>query len=107
MNQEAANLEVEVGHSWPAAEWRDVHVVLAVSGGADSVAMLRAVAKVKEHDGGAGRLYVAHLNHGSRGAEAEADQDWLASLCDRHKLPLELGRADVPALAGEQGDGWE
>ena len=36
-------VEVAVAAAWPPADWCDVHVVLAVSGGPDSVALLRAV----------------------------------------------------------------
>ena len=42
-------------------------LVVAVSGGADSVALLRSLAEVHS-----GRLVVAHFNHGLRGAESEA-----------------------------------
>ena len=87
-------------------EWCDSHVVLAVSGGADSVAMLRAMAALKAAYGGAGKLYVAHLNHGLRGDAADADEAWLKTLCERLEVPLEVEKADVSALAAEQGDGW-
>ena len=103
----AAEFERQLGASWPAAEWCDTHVVLAVSGGADSVALLGAMAALKAANGGAGQLYVAHLNHGLRGADADADAAWLAALCERWALPLEIGKADVASLAAEQGDGWE
>ncbi len=96
-----------LAENWLPEAWRDTHVVLAVSGGADSVAMLRAMTAIKACYGGTGRLYVAHLNHGLRGAEAEADEAWLATLCDRLGVPLETSKADVKSLATEQGDGWE
>ena len=88
-------------------EWCDTHVVLGVSGGADSVAMLRAMAALKERHGGRGKLYVAHLNHGLRGSAADADEGWLRSLCERQKLILDIERMDVSAISAEQGDGWE
>ena len=69
MTLHPANLEAALVEAWPAAEWRDLHVVLAVSGGADSVAMLRAAIAVKRRVGGPGQLYVAHLNHGLRPAK--------------------------------------
>jgi tRNA(Ile)-lysidine synthase len=103
----SAEFQRQLGASWPAAEWCDTHVVLAVSGGADSVALLGAMAVFKAANGGAGQLYVAHLNHGLRGADADADAAWLAALCERLALPLEIGKADVSSLAAEQGDGWE
>jgi len=100
-------LETALTGAWPAAEWRDVHALLAVSGGADSVAMLRAAWAAKQRFGGEGRLYAAHFNHGLRPADASADETWLAALCNRLEVPLEIGRCDVTALAAEQGDGLE
>ena len=100
-------LELAVATAWPPADWCDMHVVLAVSGGPDSVALLRAVSALKQHAGGRGRLFVAHLNHGLRGPDAAADQIWLRLLCDRLGLSLHVGTTDVAALASDQGDGWE
>ena len=100
-------LESRIASAWPAADWRDVHVLVAVSAGPDSVAMLRALWTLKQREGGRGTLYVGHLNHQSRGAESDADQQWLERLCHQLGTPLEVGRADPAALAAEQGDGWE
>jgi tRNA(Ile)-lysidine synthase len=100
-------LERRLAESWPVREWGDTHVVLGVSGGADSVAMLRAMASLKESYGGRGRLYVAHLNHGMRGSAADADEDWLRSLCERLKVLLDVARMDVSLIPAQQGDGWE
>ena len=49
--------------------------VIAVSGGADSVALLRALL-----DAGVGPVVAAHLNHGLRGAESDADAEFVHSL---------------------------
>jgi tRNA(Ile)-lysidine synthase len=84
-----------------------LHVVLAVSAGPDSVAMLRAALRLKNAAGGSGRLTVAHLNHGLRRSDADADEAWLRTLCQRLEVPLEVGKADVDELAAEQGDGLE
>lgn len=107
MAKEPANLESMFVDAWPPDAWRDVHVVLAVSGGADSVAMLRGAIAVKQRAGGAGRLFVAHLNHGIRPVEAAEHAVWLGELCRRLGVPLKIGSADVPALAASQGDGIE
>jgi tRNA(Ile)-lysidine synthase len=101
------DLERRLAESWPVRDWCDTHVVLGVSGGADSVAMLRAMIALKTRHGGPGILHVAHLNHGLRGSAADADQDWLASLCERLKVVFDAGKTDVSAVAAEQGDGWE
>lgn len=94
--------------------------VVAVSGGADSVALLRALVEV-----GTGHLTVAHFDHGLRGAESDADAAFVRELADRLGLPFRLGRgeltADAPGLeaaarrqrydwlagvAAEVGAGW-
>jgi tRNA(Ile)-lysidine synthase len=100
------NFERRVAAAWPADVWRDSHVVLGVSAGPDSVAMLRAVLAAKDDCGGEGRLFVAHYNHATRGADADADQSWLESLCRRLNLQLESARAG-PAAIESHGDGWE
>ncbi|MFO0957359.1 MAG: tRNA lysidine(34) synthetase TilS [Isosphaeraceae bacterium] len=64
-------------------------VVAAVSGGSDSVGLLRAADRL------AGelrvRLIVAHLDHGARGEASEADARFVAELADRLKWPSVLG----------------
>ncbi len=69
--------------------------------------MLRAALAIKQRCGGNGRLYVAHLNHGLRGEESDADAEWLKMLCGKLGVPLEIGKTDVSAIADRQGDGWE
>jgi len=93
--------------AWPALGWRDTHVVLAISGGADSVAMLRAAEVVKRRRGGNGKLFVAHLNHSLRGCESDADAEWIADLCRQLGIPSEIGKCDLAAIAENQGDGME
>lgn len=100
-------LEAQVARAWPTQSWCDLHVVAAVSGGPDSVALLRALCALKASVGGKGALYVAHLNHQLRGADAALDQAWLEVLCHRLNVPLVVGEADIAALADDQGDGWE
>jgi tRNA(Ile)-lysidine synthase len=87
-------LERRVSETWPGCLWRDSHVVLAVSGGPDSVAMLRAVLSLKRSNGGIGQLLVAHFNHALRGPAANEDQAWLESLCTRLNVSVMTGRPD-------------
>ncbi len=98
-------LETKLTAVWPPEAWQDVTVLLAVSGGADSVAMLRAMRALKT--AGPGRLLVAHFNHQLRGAESAADENFVAALCRDLDLPCETGRGHVAALAGREGDGLE
>ena len=100
-------LERRLAENWPVREWSDTHVVLGVSGGADSVALLRAMAALRERHVGRGKLYVAHLNHGLRGDAADADEGWLRSLCERLRLALDVEKMEISAIAAQQGDGWE
>ena len=100
-------LEQRLAHGWPPSGWADLHVVAAVSAGADSVAMLRLLLAIKRRVGGSGTLYVAHVNHQLRGADADADEAWLARLCRQLGVPLDVSRVDVAALAAAEGDGCE
>lgn len=70
-------------------------VAVAVSGGADSVALLRALVELKVDLGIV--LSLAHFHHGIRGAEADSDQEFVRELADRLGLQLHLGSGDSPA----------
>ena len=72
-------------------------VVAAVSGGADSVALLHVLRRLDIP------LSVAHLNHGIRSAEADADEQFVKDLCRKLGVECVTARTDVPALAKEQG----
>lgn len=71
-------------------------LVVAVSGGADSVAMLHALATIAPAPGF--NLSVAHLNHRIR-PEAGQDADFVRDLCQQLGLELDEEQADVPAAA--------
>ncbi len=80
-------------------------VLLALSGGADSRFLLDVLAKRAERDGFS--ILLAHVHHGIRGETADRDCEFCASLADRYGLPIEILRADVPALAKASGRGLE
>ncbi len=88
------DLATQVSAAWPVEAWSAVNVLVAVSGGADSVALLRALLDLKSSAGGGGRIIVAHFNHALRGAESDADQAWLQATCDQLAIPLITGRGD-------------
>ena len=71
-------------------------VVVAVSGGADSVALLDILTRLEEEQL---RLVVAHLNHQLRGAASDGDEEFVAGLAQRYGLPFAARRVDVAALA--------
>src|SRR6266516_1907705 len=76
-------------------------IVVAVSGGADSLCLLHVLNRLC----GAGKryphlqLHVAHLNHKLRGVASSADADDVARLAAGWGLPATIGTIDVPALA--------
>lgn len=79
-------------------------LLAAVSGGADSVAMLRAVADVAA--GRALTVVAAHLHHGIR-PEAGEDATFVQNLCKRLAIDLHTERVDVPAAARASGQSVE
>ena len=76
-------------------------LVVGVSGGPDSLCLLHLLSRLAPEMGL--RLHVAHLNHGLRGAEADADADFVAEFAAGLGLPCTVGRADVAELAREAG----
>lgn len=84
-------------------------VVLMVSGGADSTALLvLAATSSLDIDDGRGsariareRLHVLHVNHQLRGIDAEEDEEFVRGLADRYGIPCTVCRADVAALAAQ------
>lgn len=63
-------------------------MLVAVSGGADSVALLRGLLQLREPL--QLTLRAAHLNHQLRGADADADADWVEALCRRCDVPCDI-----------------
>lgn len=74
-------------------------VICALSGGADSTALLFGLYLLKDRMGF--RLSAAHFNHHLRGEESDADEAFVRSLCDRLDIPLFVGGAEV--RAGKKG----
>lgn len=85
-------------------------VILMVSGGADSMALLHmAATEPLDLGDGAGlvrvaqeRLHVLHVNHLLRGADADADQHFVQATCDSLDIPCTVLRVDVAKLAQER-----
>jgi len=72
-------------------------VIVGVSGGADSVALLHILHRLGYE------LTAAHLNHSIRGAEADADETFVKNLCAKLGVECVTAKVDVPALAKEKG----
>ena len=88
---------------------RSAPLCVAVSGGADSVALLYTLVRLRAWLGAKPPygLSAAHFHHGIRGAEADADAAFVAELCDSLGVPLRVGRGDVPAEAARTGESPE
>ena len=84
---------------------RGDEVTVALSGGADSVALLWCLRKLAPELGI--RLQVAHFHHGLRGPEADRDAEFCAGLCRRWEIPFRLGRGDAAAEAARTGRSLE
>jgi len=76
-------------------------VAIAVSGGADSVALLRVLLELRKELGIV--ISVAHFHHGIRGGEADADQHFVAELSHQFDLAFHCGSGNAPAQACEHG----
>jgi tRNA(Ile)-lysidine synthase len=77
----------------------------AVSGGADSVALLTLLAETRAQLGFV--LSVVHFNHQLRGKASEADEKFVAELAEKFGSTLHLGRADVAAKAKREKSNLE
>ena len=93
---------------WDKIRFDDVrgkHLLAALSGGADSVALLCMLAQARSEY--SIRLTAAHLHHGIRGEAADGDAQFCRDLCRQIGVELIEARADVPSLARSQGEGLE
>jgi len=83
-------------------------ICVAISGGADSVALLcvlHAANSTPRESLGVG-LSAVHINHNLRGEESNADQQFVEDLCIALDIPLHLHHADIPArIAETRADG--
>ncbi len=80
-------------------------LIVAVSGGCDSVALLHALLPLREGLGF--ELHVASLDHGIRGEAGRGDVKFVGALAERWSLPYTLGAADAPALSQARKIGIE
>ena len=74
------------------------HVLVGVSGGADSMALLHMLS----HWDTALRVTAIHIHHGLRGESADRDEAFVRSYCTEHNVPLVVVRADVAAVATQE-----
>ena len=79
----------------------DEKLVVAVSGGADSVCLLHVLAQHRVELGV--QLYVAHINHMLRGDDSDADAAYVVNLASKLNLPITVEQCDVAAYRKRQG----
>ncbi len=77
------------------------NVGVAVSGGADSMALLKCLCRLSKVYNI--KVSAIHFEHGLRGEESLADADFVANYCNLHHIPFFLGFADVNLLAKKEG----
>lgn len=89
------------------SEWRRLNLpladetfVVAVSGGADSLALALALDDLKKRKKLNLRFVVAHFNHNLRGADSDADEKFVRDLAVKYDFELALGRGDISRQKG-------
>ena len=84
----------------PVALWQQHRCVVAVSGGADSVALFRTLVEIagQNQQVDLSNLIVGHLDHGARGAESEADEAFVKQLASEFKVGFVSARLDLARL---------
>lgn len=70
-------------------------IVLAVSGGVDSMVLLDLVRKFHPTE----NIVVAHFDHSLRGAESDGDRDFVADFCNRQNIAFTSKKEDIATLA--------
>lgn len=81
------------------------HLLIALSGGADSVALACLLAECREAL--SMTLSAAHIDHCIRGEESRGDAEFCRALCRRLNIPFYMETVDVPAAAAVSGEGLE
>lgn len=80
-------------------------IVLGISGGADSVCLLKILARWKEAWGIS--LWAVHVHHQLRGEEADADERFVRELCENEGIPCRVFHEDVQGMAQREKIGLE
>ncbi len=92
---------------WPPERWADVPVLVAVSGGADSVALLRAIDALAKRMSESVDLQVAHVNHCLRGEESDADEAFVRALAEDLGRPCHVERWELDEASSSASESLE
>lgn len=80
-------------------------IIVGLSGGADSVALLHFLSEQRGRFGF--ELRAAHINHMLRASESERDEQFVRNLCEKMSIRLDVLRADIDSEAKKRGVGQE
>lgn len=80
-------------------------VIVGISGGADSVCLFFVLLKLQREIRFS--LAAVHVNHGLRGADADADEQFVKELCEKYNVPLEISRIDLESIAKKRKQSLE
>ena len=105
--QPLEQVEGLLSRNWPPLRWCQLNVAVALSGGCDSMTLLRAVLRLKHQHCGPGRVTALHVDHQLRGRESEADATWCEAQCKLLEVPLRVLRGVKSPDAHDDGDGLE
>ncbi|WP_458407954.1 tRNA lysidine(34) synthetase TilS [Anaerotignum sp.] len=100
MRKKARNA-IEKFHMFP----RQAHIVVGLSGGADSVALLHVLYGLRE--GFQWNITAVHVHHGLRGEDADKDQQFAEEFCKKLEISCIVRRYDVKAEAKKRKLGEE
>jgi len=85
-------VEGRLAELWPPEEWQEKGVLIALSGGPDSVALFRAMMALwPEKNPSLRGLMAAHFNHRLRGAASDEDAQWVQAICHQWGVPCHVG----------------
>jgi len=105
--QEMLTLPQRFLENWPPEAWHGRVTLIAVSGGADSMALLRLMADSIRPEN-KGKLWVVHANHGLRGQDSEEDQRFVVETAQKLGLNVRTRALPPDSLMPEQtSDGLE
>lgn len=80
-------------------------IVVGVSGGADSICLLFVLLKLQREL--SFELICVHVNHGLRGDDADADEAYVKSICEKYQIPCVIYREDVAWIAKKRKQSLE
>jgi tRNA(Ile)-lysidine synthase len=94
-NSPIKQVERQIERAFPAKNWTSVRTLVAVSGGPDSVALVRAMSAIANRQlEGTTKLIVGHVNHGLRGPASDEDERFVRSLAQDLGLEYQTRAAD-------------